>query len=98
MRWNFMAKPVYSYVRTRKAKTFIRIHAHKVYEFVYFFGGKGVINYNGASIPFGRGTYYVMESNVLHEEIYEQTSTSLVVQFVPPYDILRFDSVVLNDA
>lgn len=92
-----MAELFYSFIRSRKAKTFIPDHSHQRYEFVYFFGGKGVLEYNGKKVPFSKGTYYIMESNELHNELYENTGISLVVQFIPPFDELKLNSLVSND-
>lgn len=93
----FMNELSYSFVRSRKAKTLIPGHTHPKYEFVYFFGGKGTLEYDGKAVPFSRGSYYIMENGMLHSELYENTGISLVVQFTPPFDELKIASLVSHD-
>lgn len=88
----------YSFVRSRRAKIFIPDHSHPKYEFVYFFSGKGTLKYGDKCIQFSAGTYYIMESQDLHSELYENTGISLVVQFMPPDDSLKIGSLVSNDS
>jgi len=88
----------YSFVRSRRAKTYIPDHSHPKYEFVYFFSGKGILKYQGKSMPFSAGTYYIMESGVIHSELYENTGISLVVQFMPPDENLHVPSLVFHDS
>ncbi|MDD6994640.1 MAG: AraC family transcriptional regulator [Candidatus Borkfalkiaceae bacterium] len=90
-----MEDSTYSFVRSRRANVFIPNHTHSKYEFVYFFSGKGTLNYEGKTIQFSAGTYYIMESQVVHSELYENTGISLVVQFMPP-ESLKIPSLVSN--
>ena len=76
-----------SFMRSRKAQTKVSIHSHKAYEFVYFFSGKGVLEYDENSFEFSKGSYYLMEPEKKHSEFYYNTGKSLVIQFESPEDL-----------
>lgn len=76
-----MIKSAYSFMRTRSAKTHIQSHSHDRYEFVYFFNGKGTLEYENKAFTFTPNSYYLMVPNTLHSELYENTGKSLVLWF-----------------
>ena len=76
-----MQNSTHTFIRTRKSKLFIPMHSHKQCEFVYFFSGNGIVEYNGKKYEFGEGSYYFMNKGVAHSELYKKTGMSIVVWF-----------------
>lgn len=76
-----MIKSSYSFMRTRTAGTHIQSHSHERYEFVYFFSGRGIMEYNDKSYEFSPKSYYLMEPGFAHSEIHINTGKSLVLWF-----------------
>lgn len=76
-----MQNSTHSFIRTRKSKLLIPIHSHKQCEFVYFFSGSGIVEYNGNKYEFSEGSYYFMNKGVAHSELYKKTGMSIVVWF-----------------
>lgn len=79
-----MVNSVYSFMRTRTAKTFIQPHAHDRHEFVYFFSGKGTLTIENTNYTFAAGSYYFLTPETTHSELYENTGKSLVLWFNLP--------------
>ena len=71
----------FAFMRSRTAKTKISLHSHKTYEFVYFYSGRGLLEYDETQFEFSAGSYYLMEPNKEHSEFYYNTGKSLVIQF-----------------
>lgn len=91
------AKFPYTFVRTRTSGTKIPMHTHKCCEFVYFLSGSGTLEYDDTVFEFSAGSYYYMEPNKLHSEIYHQTGKSLVVWYPFPFE-LGLKSIAQNDS
>lgn len=92
-----MVNSSYSFMRTRKAKTYIQKHMHNRYEFVYFFTGKGLLEFENKLFHFTPNSYYFMRPNVLHSELYENTGKSLVLWFNIPEEF-EIKTMAQNDA
>lgn len=84
-------------MRSRTAKTKIAMHGHKTYEFVYFFSGRGLLEFDDTSFEFSSGTYYLMQPQKQHSEFYFNTGKSLVIQFDLPADMGLLIPIAQND-
>lgn len=89
-------KDIFSFTEKRAANSTIYPHSHDRYEFIYFFKGKGTINYNNISYEFEDLSYCLMEPKISHSHFYKEKSDCLIIQFT--LSEVSISSIVQKDA
>lgn len=83
-------------MRKRRKNAKIVNHAHSRHEFVYFFSGTGIVNYEENVFNFSPGSYYFVQPDTAHDEFYHSSGQSLVIHFDTDKEIIP-NNLAQND-
>lgn len=86
----------YIFVRKYNSNREISLHAHDIYEFVYYFSGEGYTTCGNENYTFGKDSYAIIPPSVMHNERHIGKGHILAIGFSIDDEAFTLESKMYN--